>query len=74
MTALEKAQAAMDAAKGLEDEHGEKMPPYLRARYFELLDIGRTQAAIAQAIGLDRQANILERIASSLEAREEARV
>ena len=51
MTALDKAKAALEAAK--EEQPGE-------VRYHDLLEIARTQAAIAQAESLERIAYLLD--------------
>jgi hypothetical protein len=72
VTALQKAQAAIDRAKSLIEEHGHDMPAMVERQYCELLGIAGTQAAIAQAVALERMANIAERIAVCFEAREEA--
>lgn len=67
VTALEKAQGALERAKALLDEHGADMPPAIDRHYVELLGIAQTQANIAQAVALDRLANITERQAVAFE-------
>lgn len=68
MTALADALASVeDAARRLE-EHGGHLIPADKRHVDRVLDVARTQAFVAIAAGLDRLANIAERIAVCVEA------